>query len=72
MVLRQRTSVTEYAIAFRVEVAKTDLGEEVLVMLFYNQLKPYVIDEIYKLDKPKTFQEMVELVTRVDNRYFDY
>ena len=52
--LRQRTSVTDYATAFRVEAAKTNLGEEVLVMLFYNQLKPHVIDEIYKLDKPNT------------------
>ena len=72
LALRQRTSVTEYATAFRVEAAKTNLGEEALVMLFYNQLKPHVIDEIYKLDKPKTLQEMVELATRVDNRFFDH
>jgi hypothetical protein len=72
MTLRQRTSVTDYATTFRVESSKTELGEEALVMLFYNGLKKHVIDEIYKLDRPKTLQAMVGLATRVDNRYFDH
>lgn len=72
MKLHQRTSVTDYATTFRIEAAKTDLGEEALVMLFYNGLKRHVIDEIYKLDRPKTLQAMVEVATRVDNRYFDH
>lgn len=70
--LRQRTSVNDYATTFRIEASKTELGEEALVMLFYNGLKRHVIDEIYKLDRPKTLQAMVELATRVDNRYFDH
>lgn len=54
LALRQGTSVNDYATAFRIEASKTELGEEALVMLFYNGLKRHVIDEIYKLDRPKT------------------
>lgn len=55
LALRQRTSVNDYATAFRIEASKTELGEEVLVILFYNGLKRYVINEIYKRDRLKTF-----------------
>ena len=34
LALKQRTLVIEYAAVFRVEVAKTYLGEEALVILF--------------------------------------
>lgn len=70
--LRQKTSVTAYATEFRVEVAKTKLGEKILVMFFWQGLKQYVTDELYKLDRPKTFQPIVEFAIRTDNHYFDY
>lgn len=72
ILLRQKTSVTEYATEFRVEAANTHLGEEALVMLFWQGLKKHVTDELYRLDRPKKLQEMVELAIRADNRYFDY
>jgi hypothetical protein len=46
--------VTNYATIFKIKTAKTDLGEEAFVILFYNGLKRYIIDEIYKLDRLKT------------------
>lgn len=72
LALKQKNSVVEYTSEFRIEAANTRLDEEALVMLFYSGLKPHVVDELYKVDRPSQLQEMVELATRVDNRYYDY
>jgi len=72
MNLVQKTSVIEYAAQFRVEAAKTHLGQEALVMLFWKGLKKHVTDELYKQDRPGELRQLIMLAVRTDNRYFDY
>jgi len=40
----------DYVIIFKIKVSKTELKEKTFIIIFYNGLNKYIIDEIYKLD----------------------
>ncbi|MGL5566229.1 MAG: DUF4939 domain-containing protein [Plesiomonas sp.] len=61
-------TVAEYAIQFRTLAAECRWNEEAQWDVFLHGLADRIHREIYVLDLPKTFNELVELALRVDSR----
>ena len=68
--IRQRDSVSKYAIAFRHLQAKISWDDEPLREAFYNGLKETIKDELTHYDDPEDLQEMVALAIKIDNRLY--
>lgn len=69
--LRQTTTATLYATEFRQHASHLAWGEAALVYQFYKGLKSEVQDEISRLGRPESLNEMIELAVTIDNRLFE-
>lgn len=66
--LRQITSTSAYATAFKQYAVKSRFNNESLMQMFYRGLKNSVKDELYKEDRPSSFDEYVNRAVRIDDR----
>jgi hypothetical protein len=69
--LKQKGSAGTYAAEFKRLMAKLDLGENDLMIRFYDGLRDNVKDELSKKDRPKTLHEYVTEAIRIDNRLYE-
>lgn len=67
--LRQgHSSVAEFSIYFRVKAAETGWGDAALRGAFVCGLSERLKDELATSDEPESFEELVKLAIRIDNR----
>ncbi|CAI5691324.1 unnamed protein product [Oreochromis niloticus] len=67
--LRQgHSSVAEFSIDFRVKAAETGWGDAALHGAFICGLSERLKDELATRDEPESFEELVKLAIRIDNR----
>lgn len=63
-----RRSAADYAIDFRTLAISTGWNQQALYDVFFNGLSDAIQDEVATRDPPSTFDELVELATRIDKR----
>ena len=49
---------------------RAGINDEGLMQLFYEGLKEEVKDELYRLDRPATLDEYIEIAVRIDDRLY--
>lgn len=69
--LRQKGSVSDYAVKFRQISSHLDWKDEPLMAQFYQGLKEDVKDELVKLDRPDDLSAYVKMAVRIDDRLYE-
>ena len=69
--LRQTTSVASYATDFRRLALDTQWNDSALTAQFYRGLKDLIKDEIAKMERPTSLEDLIEISIRLDNRIQD-
>ena len=69
--LRQTTSAAAYTTQFMQAAAVLGWADYALIPRYVEGLKSHVKDELARIDRPTTMTELIDMVTRFDNRYFD-
>ena len=69
--IRQTTSTAAYATLFMQTAAVLGWDDYALIPRYVDGLKSHVKDELARIDRPATMQELIDLTTRFDNRHFE-
>lgn len=69
--LRQKGSAATYTAEFQQYSGKTGWGDNALRDQYYRGLRDDVKDEIARSERPDTFQGMIDMAVKVDNRMFE-
>jgi hypothetical protein len=69
--LRHTKACTEYCAQFRLITAPLDWDHKALMSYFYANLKDTVKDELYKVDRPSTISEYMNMACIIDQRQFE-
>ncbi|OAA54381.1 gag protein [Akanthomyces lecanii RCEF 1005] len=68
--LRQTGSTQHFAREFRRIATKLEWDDESQMELFYDGLREDVKDDLYKMDRPDSFDTFVEMAIKIDNRNY--
>ena len=68
--LYQTKSASIYATQFCQDSLQAGINDEGLIQLFYKGLKEEVKDELYRLDRPATLDEYIEIAIQIDDRLY--
>jgi hypothetical protein len=69
--LRQTGPASKYTAEFQRIIGKIDWNEEALIAQYYQGLKDSVKDELARQNRPDTFNAMVQIAVRIDNRLYE-
>jgi len=70
-VLRQTSSVAFYTSEFQRIVSVLHWDEKALIFMFYTGLKDNIKDELSKIDKPTTLNDLINISMKIDARQYD-
>jgi len=69
--IQQHGSATAYTAQFQQWSGRTSWNEEALIHRYYVGLKDTIKDELARMDRPDSLEELITQAIRIDNRHFE-
>ncbi|OQE16980.1 hypothetical protein PENSTE_c022G07598 [Penicillium steckii] len=69
--IRQTGAASAYTAEFMQQAAILGWEDYALIPYYDHGLKPYIKDELARIDRPETMDKLIDIVVRIDNRLHD-